>query len=168
MTVMSSPYFFSYYGPLTEQLSRHIISNFRTSLKKVIEDPGVHKKCAYILQEAINNMLSYYKANQLAQSGKATINCYLKDRLLMLHFSNELYKSDAVILEGRIERINSQDPAEATQLFHQLLDGPALQEKGAGLGLLSLLRKSGHPLKYRFTDVDPIFCTFDLTVTIAI
>lgn len=166
---MSRPYFFSYHGKLNEQLKRQIILEFRDSVKKNIGTTGDQKKCAYILQEAIDNIMIYYKDNDFIHSKQMAVSCSIEGHShITLNFTNELYKRDATMLKKKIQSINSKSPLETKAMLHELLEAPTCEEHGAHLGLLSMLIKSHNTLKYRFTNVDDNFCTFDLTIAITI
>jgi len=70
-------------------------------------------------------------------------------------------------LREKLERINALTPEELTRVYRDSLDKARLSEKGgAGLGLIEIARKSGHPIRYRFDSMDEEYMYFSQLVTV--
>jgi len=70
-------------------------------------------------------------------------------------------------LQDRLETINGMSPEERKEAYLSQLKDEGFSDKGgAGLGLLTLVRKSGAPLTYRLDPVSGDTLYFTLTVTL--
>jgi len=157
--------FFSYNGSINELIIRDIILDFRSIIKRHVSIIDKQKKCAYIMQEAVNNILNYYKKNSFIDDKKIKIDCSKEEdnnTAITLKFTSNMYRVDIPAFEKKIIKLNALQKTELKTELQSILDAPILKENSANLGLLSMILKSDEKLKYQFINIDDVFCTFTL------
>jgi hypothetical protein len=80
---------------------------------------------------------------------------------------NPVRSEDVPAFRQKLDRVNALTGEELTAFYRESLDKARLSEKGgAGLGLIEIARKSGHPIEYRFDAMDASYMYFSQRVTV--
>ncbi len=81
---------------------------------------------------------------------------------------NYIYNNIIKDLEQKIEEVNKLDADQLRVLYQETLAATELSPKGgAGLGLIEMVRRSGHPLEYEFRKINDDISFFCLSVTLS-
>jgi hypothetical protein len=127
-----------------------------------------HRKILRISIEALQNQARHGKC--LNYATKADTSFFIlneREDSYTITTGNYICTSDIPSLEKKLIAINAATNTEITQRFRvQLKHGIHFPEKGAGLGLLDMRRKSGTNLTFTFQKSTPNYSFFHLTITV--
>lgn len=105
---------------------------------------SLRKRLFNVLVEGLENIHVHTPA-ELAETGFALL--VRRDGGYVLFFGNAMPVASATLLAHRVEMLNEMDEADLREHYLKLLANEGRTERGgAGLGLLTLARKSNRPL----------------------
>jgi hypothetical protein len=133
-------------------------------------DKSVRSKLAFVMVEAYQNIIRHRAplSTELAQ-GKGRSMFLLRSGVAQHQISalNPVSGTDAEKLSEALERMDGLDLEQMKQVFLRSLKSEERSERGgAGLGLIEMARRSGHPLRHGFVDLDPEHQLFALQVLV--
>jgi hypothetical protein len=157
---------YSYSGLINPEIKTRIILDFRKTVKAKIPTVDKQKKSAYILQEALNNVLNYYTDMRFTDTSSASISCstFSDNRDIELIFASDMLTQDAASLEAKLNNLNGIQVEALKEELLSNLNKPISGDRGASIGLITMILKSNNKLKYEFTKTDAFICKFTLTV----
>jgi hypothetical protein len=121
------------------------------------------RKLAYMVIEAVQNIERYSKGH--ASSGDFCL--VFSDRhTFHVITQNRIANSDIQALKDRLDLVNSRHIEELNRLYKETLDSGERTEKGAGLGLIDMVRKSENNLGYAFFREDEQHSLYRLHIRI--
>lgn len=128
---------------------------------------SVMKKVYNIMIECLENLTKHSLESNHKEFpaifllGKDDDNYYLAT-------GNRIGKNEIDTLKGKIDRANSLDKDGLRSWYNEILmSDTGLNERGgAGLGIIDMAMKSGHPFEYSFDDIDTDYSFFTLKIKV--
>jgi hypothetical protein len=157
-------FFLHYKGNYKENLSLKIVdivdANLSLYFKKFIVN-----RLTYMVVETVQNIERYS-----ASGGSSDDFTFIFSNHDYFHVitQNRIANKDIEGLKSRLDIVNSKNQEELKSIYLEALSSGEKTEKGAGLGLIDLARKSKNTLGYEFTQVSEDYSDYRLHVKIPI
>ncbi len=157
---------FSYNGEITQ----HRIETLLKLTESAILDNGykrkVMKRVGGILIETLQN-ISLHGVKERAGRGLSFITLLVNGDKFKLVTGNVILQEEANLLAYKLDELNKLSSSELRKLYIETLCNQNFSYKGgAGLGLLTVAKKSGHPLHYRIEAIDEAYAYFISEITV--
>lgn len=124
---------------------------------------GLIRRIKYLILEIIQNVERY----SVHVDHPPDFSCIFSDEhALVVVTQNVIMNRDVDSLRERLDSINSKQGDELKEAYMEVIQADVGTEKGAGLGLIDMARKSGNPLTYKFGMLDEERSTYLLKVVI--
>lgn len=158
-----------YQGTITDSLTDNLLTIAENKLAMVEYNTRIKKKVFNILVEVLQNI--YHNQEEISNSP----DCYHEILLMLVKGSasyhiisgNYINQGNTDLLRRRIQEINQFDTDELREKYRSKLDEGFFSDKGrAGLGIMDMVRKSGHPLDFGFESINDQYTYFSLQVNI--
>jgi hypothetical protein len=159
---------FSYFG----DISQHRIDNLLTLTEAAILDSGskrrVMKRVCSILIECFQNA-SIHGVKGSSGKGSSFFVLLASAKAFRLIIGNLVNTGDTGLLTYRIDELNKLSTPELRKLYIETLCNQNYSYKGgAGLGLLTVAKKTSSPMVYRMIELDDPLSYFVLELTVSI
>lgn len=166
LSMSKSTLLYSYSGVINPEIKAGIILDFRNTVKARIPTVDKQKKSAYILQEAVTNVLNYYTDRHFTDTSHTSITCSTcsEGRNIELSVTSDMLIQDAASLEAKLNKLNDIQVEALKEELASNLNKPISSDRGANIGLITMMLKSNNKLKYEFIKTDAFICKFTLTV----
>lgn len=155
----------AYEGEFSPGITQTVLSLAEKNLDQKIPTNNNKRKAFHIAVECLQNISTHSDS-----SGKLPNSIFVIGQEEGSYFisSGNMIKSNKIAdLQRKIDQINQLDPTGLKQLHMQAIKESLNRQdtSNAGLGLISIARKSGKKLEYQFLDVDKdnSFFTFQAT-----
>lgn len=157
---------FAYHGDITQ----HRIDNLLKLTETAVLDSGakrkVMKRVCSIFIESFQN-ISIHGAKDAKGRGSAFLVLLGNNDRFRLITGNLVLMQDANLLAYRIDQLNALNSAELRKLYIETLCNQNYSYKGgAGLGLLTVAKKSSSPIAYKVAQLDETYGFFVNEVTV--
>lgn len=151
---------FTYRG----EISQHRIETLLKLAESSILDNGykrkVMKRVGSILIETLQN-ISLHGVKERLGSGLSFITLLVNQTHFTLVTGNIILLEEANLLSYKLDELNKLNAPELRKLYIETLCNQNFSYKGgAGLGLLTVAKKSGHPINYRIEAIDDTYAYF--------
>ncbi|MBK8845862.1 MAG: hypothetical protein IPO27_04515 [Bacteroidetes bacterium] len=165
----------SFKGQITQDLLTSVYQIMESRLDSKQEETRRKKKFYHILIECLQNVYHHMEKLQGEQSpemqsdfGNAIFMVgQNEDLAYSICTGNYILNTNVAGLEERLREISLMTPDALRAHYLEKLNSTDLSDKGgAGLGMIDIARKSGHPLTYSFHPVNATFSFFCLEVLI--
>ena len=162
--VTKYPFFLHYQGNYKDNLTLKIVDIVEANLSLYFKKFIVNR-LSYLVVEAIQNIERYSKS-----SGSSDDFCYIYSDNEYFHVitQNRIENKEVESLKARLDHVNSKNHEELKQIYLEALSAGESTEKGAGLGLIDIARKSRNHLAYEFKEVNEQYSSYKLHITIPI
>ena len=144
----------AYEGELNPQITNSVLTLTEKNLDKKIPTTQVRRKAFHIAVECLQNISTHSEK----------IEKYPNSIFLIGQEGNEFFVSSGNVinsdkvdsLQRRLDQINNLDKEGLKQLHMQVIKESLLKHESsnAGLGLISIARKSGKKIGYQFVEMD--------------
>jgi len=146
----------SYFGAFSDEITTKLISISEFYLQHKSEIGKLKNKVSFLIAECFQNIVRHTDTienkSKINHSDFFQLNV-LNDRIALTS-CNLIENKYIVDLEKKLIQVNSLNADALKKLYTDLLKNGEFSDKGgAGLGLIEMARKSGLPLKYKFTDL---------------
>ena len=156
------PFILFYEGDFKESPTVNIINiveeNFAHAMHK-----GLLKRFIYLIIESLQN-IERYSAH--AGPSKDFSLIFSDEHSLYIITQNLIQNEKVEDLKNRLEEISSKNEAELTDIYKSRLVNESKTEKGAGLGLIEIARKSKNKLLYCFEENSPSLSSYTLGISL--
>lgn len=153
-----------YRGSHKENPSYNLVSivesNLALFLKKMIV-----RKLSYIVTEAVQNIERYSAEGD--SSGDFSL-IFSDENTFHVITQNLIENKNIDNLKKRLETINSKHTEELNQFYLDCLKSEDFTDKGAGLGLIDLARKSKNTLTYEFNRLSDEYSSYRLHIKLPV
>lgn len=158
---------FTYSG----EISQHHINTLLKATELAILDSGskrkVMKRVCSILIECLQNV-SLHGTKDGKGSSRSFVTILRNHDTFKLICGNLILQQDANLLSYKIDELNKLSPPELRKLYIETLCNQNFSYKGgAGLGLLTVAKKSGEPIQYNIVSIDEKFAFFISEVSVS-
>lgn len=155
---------FAHNGAMDNDVLAELLRKVEGSSLSAEEGQMVRKRLVNIMMEALDNM----HRHALAILRDASFALLVRDpKGYVLTTGNAVPAATAILLAHRVEILNAMDPSDLKEHFLKIFKNEARSANGgAGLGLLTIARKSAAPIVTRASSLGPFtsFLTFEVRV----
>lgn len=144
----------AYEGELNPQIATSVISLAEKNLDVKHLDYSLRKKAFHIAVECLQNMSHHAEKNQDCPNSIFVIGQDGQD--FFIRSGNVINADKVQSLKRKIDQINNLDTDGLKQLHMQAIKESMSKQdcSNPGLGLISIARKSGRKIDYRFDEMD--------------
>jgi hypothetical protein len=157
------PFILFYQGNYLEAPTISIIAIVEQHFKLSVNKFSL-KTAIYTLVEALQN-IERYSAHVASSEDFALI--YSDNQYLNIYTQNMIKNDKINELKNKLDSISIKDKEELRQTYKDVLASDTLTEKGVGLGLIELARKSKNNLSYSFEKKTEEYSTYSLSFSIS-
>lgn len=145
----------SYCGSFNDDITHKLINISEFYLEHRSEIGKLKNKVSFLIAECFQNIVrhSSFKETEQELEHSDFFQLLVLDDRIVLSSCNLIENKFIPELQEKLIKLNSLELEQLKKLYSELLKEGTLSEKGgAGLGLIEMARKSGLPLKFKFTD----------------
>ncbi len=117
------------------------------------------KPLLYVVIEALQNVERY--STHKGQSGDSSL-IYMDEHNFYIYSQNLIENEKVNELKNRLDSLVNKSREELDQKFNEVLASEIATEKGAGLGLIDIARKTHNRLFYEFKKIDDSISSYCL------
>jgi len=158
------PFILFYQGNYLEAPTISIIAIVEQHFKLTVNKFSL-KTAIYTLVEALQN-IERYSAHVASSEDFALI--YSDNQYLNIYTQNMIKNDKINELKNKLDSISIKDKEELRQTYKDVLASDSLTQKGVGLGLIELARKSKNNLTYWFEKKTEEYSSYSLSFSISI
>lgn len=148
-----------YYRGNYEDISTETLINIIESNEKLANRKSQLRKVMFLSVEAIQN-IQRYSAHKGSQSDFYLV--FFDGDSYQVVTQNLIHNEDSEDLKARLDALVSKDVSELDELYFNKMESGETTEKGAGLGLIEITRKSNKSIRYEIKKVDEEYSLFNL------
>lgn len=159
-------------GLITKSDILHILPEIEAILDKFSTSKIIKRKVVNIAIESLQNLQIHSfldKSNSYSQKPIFYLSRVGTD--FYISIGNLVNNTEIPYLKDKLVKINSLQEDEVKYLYSVIMKQTFVKfsdKGGAGLGLVDMKKKSGHPLEYHFSPVDNTVSYFALKVKVPI
>lgn len=160
---------FLYSGKFHDEHTARLITLGEEYLEREGSDKSVKSKLGFIMVEAYQNIVRHRTAINGGLYGEGRSMFLLRSTAAQHEVTaiNAVAEKTVAPLIASLEALRALDLQQMKQVFLRGLQSEERTERGgAGLGLIEMARRSGHPLRYGFAAIDNAFRLFALQVLV--
>lgn len=160
---------FLYSGKFHDEHTARLISLGEEYLEREGADKSVRSKLGFIMVEAYQNIVRHRTAVDAGLSGQGRSMFLLRSTSKQHEVTaiNAVTEQAMNALATDLEKLRGLDLQQMKQVFLRGLQSEErTQRGGAGLGLIEMARRSGHPLRHQFRGIDGDLRLFALQVLV--
>ncbi len=153
-------------GTFNQHILISIISLVDHALVQNGESLNVQKRLSYLVIECIHNIINH--SNLKSDKNQLAFLLLVKNKSgYTIYSSNALETINISSLEKKLDELLVQKKNVLTNLFKKKIETPEINEKGfGGLGLLTIIDKTGKDFKYKITKVTENFSLFHIELDV--
>lgn len=160
---------FLYSGKFHDEHTARLITLGEEYLEREGTDKNVKSKLGFIMVEAYQNIVRHRTSIKGGIQGEGRSMFLLRSTSAQHEVTaiNAVSEKTVDPLTTSLEKLRALDLQQMKQVFLRGLQSEERTERGgAGLGLIEMARRSGHPLRYGFAAIDNAFRLFALQVLV--
>ncbi len=156
-----------YEGFVTHEIVKAFSSLTEANIEREEEDANTQKKVFYVLVECLQNISKHSDSSDM-EFGKGVFIVSQAEDKYMITTGNTIDNVKIDGLQKMLDNINSLDQEGIKQLYKtQMREGSLSEKGGAGLGFISIVKKTGEKLVYSFLPIDDTKSFFILNSTVS-
>jgi hypothetical protein len=152
---------FSFSGTISQSITSIMVETAKQQLEDSGENSKMTRNMFLIAVEQLQNIMSYSNAKSIQDGNRYTSPGVLvigfdkdKDKYY-INSSNEIVEADKAIISQKIDHINSMEKSDLRQyLRDKLRSAEDSHNRGAGVGIIEMAKRSSEKLEYDFEDID--------------
>ena len=156
------PFILFYQGNYEETPTNGIVKIVEKDQSPFFDKKRV-KTLLYLVIEALQN-IERYSSHTVSSDDYALI--YSDHDFFHIYTQNIIDNEKIDSLKKRLDNVLHKNKEQLTEAYNQVLSAARLTEKGAGLGLIDLARKSNNHLFYEFANKTEQYSTYSLGVSV--
>ena len=160
----------AYKGDVNDDLFNSLLQTAEKKLDKAEDTIRVKKKIFNILVELLQNIYHHFDAEYIQNEDYYSI-IFLVTKIkheYTIFTGNYISKDQIEVIQRKIDQANALKGDALRNVYREKLENGVISAKGAGLGFLDIVRKSGQPIGYEFKPVNNDFCFFCVKVHVSI
>lgn len=160
---------FYYQGKFTDDLPLKVITDTKPKLLKNRDTYRFHQKISFISIECLQNVIRHaVKAKEMESYNSKFLIQKTNDRITIIT-GNLMENSEVEDLKERIEELKKLSKKDLSFRYKiQLEKGSMTKRGGAGLGLISIIKRTDCCVKYKFFKINDQYTYFYFQSTILI
>lgn len=159
-----------YEGEFSQEITKSMLNMAELNLSMVEVENTVRRKVFNIMVECLQNIVKHTEEvrEQTDMKHIAIFMIGKENNDYVIKSGNAIRKEKVKHLKEKLDQINSLDSEGLKELYKEMIRSvPFNQDKGAGLGLIDIARKSGKKLEYAFDYIDDEFAFFALQTSVS-
>ncbi|HET6243049.1 MAG: hypothetical protein H0V01_09375 [Bacteroidetes bacterium] len=157
---------FVYQADFNENITENLLRLSEFNINNIPEISKLNNTVSFLMAECFQNIIHHSDKPKIKNR---TNN--LPEMFLVRNIENTIYISSTNLIEntkierikGQLDIVNKLEKAELKELYLEVLTNESYSEKGgAGLGIIEMARKSGHPITFDFEFVNYFLSLFHL------
>lgn len=167
-TMKSQQVILVYEGVITHEIVKAFSALAEANMERNQEDASIQKKVYFVMVESLQNISKHSDSADEEKPGRGVFIISRADEHYMMTTGNIVENSKVEGLKKSLDQINSMNPEELKELYKTQMKGGSISEKGgAGLGFISIARKTESKLEYSFQPIDDKTTFFILSTNIS-
>jgi len=167
-TMKSQQVILVYEGVITHEIVKAFSALAEANMERNQEDASIQKKVYFVMVESLQNISKHSDSAEEDKPGRGVFIISRADEHYMMTTGNIVENSKVDGLKKSLDQINSMNPDELKELYKTQMKGGSISEKGgAGLGFISIARKTESKLQYSFQPIDDKTTFFILSTNIS-
>lgn len=155
-----------YRGDFSSGAILPVLKMIEDNLHHKQESQSIQKKVFWILVEVLQN-IAKHGLHEYSKEGIFLIGRNKDNTKYEISAGNLMPSTSVKAFERHLQMVNELDHLGLTKLYKATLrEGKGTSRGGAGLGIIDIVRESGHKLQYDFKDFDEKSVFFSLNITI--
>lgn len=150
---------FIYGGEFDDAITGWVVDLSSLSASKSERLYKFKKKVSFLVVECLQNVVRHSQAGT-EREGTDFFMVRLYDNSYYITSCNLVPSRDVEQLSERLENINSKSPEELKAFYLEVLQTERGNDRGGGLGLIEMARKSGQKIEFAFEDYDDEYMQF--------
>lgn len=156
----------SYRGRLTGDIITSILELTEARFEDMALAPLLRKRLINILIESLQNI--FHHAGERPVHQEAILIIGRVNEGFFVHTGNYLNHCQSARLRARLDKINAMSPGELRENYRFILAhkdfADTKRQRGAGIGMIDMARRSGKKICYHIQAVDPTHDFFHMQV----
>jgi len=155
-------------GHISADIEDEVLSLTESTLSEEDIESSTRRRVFSIMVELLENISKYNPGREHGEKfGIPVAMVRMEDEKFNLSTGNLILNQSVNDLREKLDTINSYDYAELKDLFLSSLKEQTTESDSTGnMGLITVSRKSGSKLNYRFQQVNDMFSYFILSVSV--
>jgi hypothetical protein len=157
-------------GSISYATMERLLNKLRASAEFQEMGKPARKRLYGTVVESIDNIFKYgvgIRGKSLANKRAPMLNVVKKRDHFVVSAGNMVRNEDVEDLKFRLDRVNQLDDEALKTLYEDIINKESSDEdRGAGLGLITIAMRSDHEIKYSFTMVDNDHSFFKMQIII--
>ncbi len=144
-------------GIISQQTIDSLLNDLEIKFKELDGGARIASKISYMAIEQLQNILHYSSKKNInsetkyISQGKFTIGYNKSKSKYYVSSSNEIEEDDKIKISEKLDYVNSLDAIGVKKYYKELLrNESAKHDKGAGIGIVDMARKSSEKIEYKF------------------
>ncbi|MEI6020596.1 MAG: SiaB family protein kinase [Bacteroidota bacterium] len=151
-----------YQGNYQETPSHSILNIVEKNISSNMKKPAV-RSILYLMIEALQN-IERYSAHTHSSDDYSLV--YSDNKFFHIYTQNVIENVKIEGLKKRLDSVIDKSKEELDEIYSKTLSGDERTEKGAGLGLIDLARKTRNRFFYEFNTLDEKYSTYSICFAI--
>ena len=157
-----------YKGQLNHQIMKLFASMAEDKISRTEEDNAIKRKVFHVMVEMLQNITKHSDDFDEKGIGNGIFVIGEREEYYYVITGNMIRSTRVRDMEDTIEKLNQLEKKELDELHKTQMSGGEISLKGgAGLGLIDIIRKTGHKFSYQFLKLDDEFHFFILKVAVS-
>jgi len=154
-----------YRDTITEETVQHLLQISESRMNHLGEEKKLRKRVFNVLIECLQNVVNHGYDDGDGKQGIVIVK--REPDAIVIKTGNLIHHTDIPTFEERVNEVNQLDADQLREVYNDRLSHAEFSEKGgAGLGLLDMYRKSGHPIDHTIYAVSDEVSFLSITVKI--
>lgn len=157
-----------YAGSFKDAVTTKAIKLSEHNIEKSEDLASLKRKSSFLMAECFQNVVRHYEPEKIANFHPAKQGFFMTRSWKHMYYiaSSNVVSQDIVPeLKDKLLHLNELNKDELKDIYMSTLRNQGLSEKGgAGLGLIEMARKSGHPLTFDFKNISDKHALFYLLI----
>ena len=151
--IKSKSLYFAYQGVFSDKITLNLVDVNENNISDTSEVKKLRKKINFLMVECLQNVYRHGEDEKVVEKTSEKGGFFYltnENNYLTIATSNLVNSKAAKTLSDNLDQVNTSDEAGVKKLYLEILNNESYTEKGgAGLGLVDMARKSGHPLLHQ-------------------
>ena len=155
---------FEYYyrGNFTDDISLNVIKFSEQRFIRDLSTRKLHKRISFVIVESLQNITRHQKKHAILSEETSSIFVLQKTkRSVIISIGNTICNSEIDELERKIDTLTALSHKELSAIYKkQLTKGEMTERGGAGLGLISIAKRTDNNISYLFEKINDEYSYF--------
>lgn len=157
-----------YAGSFKDDVTTKAIKLSEHNIEKSEDLASLKRKSSFLMAECFQNVVRHNEPEKISNFHPAKQGFFMTRSWKHMYYiasSNIVSKDIVPEFKKKLQNLNELNKEELKDIYMTTLKSKGLSEKGgAGLGLIEMARKSGHPLTFDFKDISDEHALFYLLI----